>query len=307
MKTLTLILILSLHATNLWPHLSAASRNHLVSLVSDSSSAARTASSSSLSPAQISPLPIRISTAALNVPAASAIAVDSATATVLYAKNVGARRPIASVTKMITVLTILSDHSLNETITVPSLPIYPSDAEIMGLTPGDTFRLGDLVKAALIPSDNDAADTLAIATAGSIPKFAAKMNAKMALWGITDTRFVSASGLQDTGNYASAAALAKIASLAIQNPDIARIVATSSAAITSGQGRVYNLRSTNDLLASGDFYGIKTGYTEAAGECFVGLTRINGHQVITVVLGADDRFGATITLTNWIGQTWQWL
>ncbi len=305
MKTLVLILILGLHATSLWPHVSTSTRSRLVSVASSTPNTVE--ANPVATPTQIVSPPIRVSTTSLDLQATSAIAIDPATATVLYAKNIGARRPIASVTKMITALVVLSEHNPKETITVPTLPAYPIEAETMGLTPGDSFHLGDLIEAALIPSYNDAADTLAITTAGSIPKFAAKMNAKMAQWGITDTHFASASGLQDTGNYASAAALAKIASLAIQNPDIARVVSYASATITSRQGRVYNLATTNNLLASGDFYGIKTGYTQAAGECFVGLTRINGHQVITVVLDAGDRFGATTTLTNWIGHTWQWL
>ena len=252
-------------------------------------------------------LPIRTTTTSPSLNAAAVIAIDRDTSTVLYAKSSEARRPIASLTKLITALVILSRHTPDERLTIPTLPDYPQAAETMGLVPGDTFALGDVLEAALVPSANDAADALAIADAGSLPKFAARMNLKMAEWGIADARFVSASGLQDDGNYASAAALAKVAGLALHNPTIAAIVQRSSISIMSDQGRTYNLKSTNDLLASGRFYGIKTGYTFAAGECFVGLTRINGHEVITVVLGSDNRFGTTTTLTNWIGRSWQWL
>jgi D-alanyl-D-alanine carboxypeptidase (penicillin-binding protein 5/6) len=253
------------------------------------------------------PPPIRLSTAPLDLNASSAVAIDTQTATVLYSKNADAHRPLASITKLITALVILSRHSVDETITIPKLPVYPQEAETLGFIAGDTFRMGDLLEAALVPSANDAADALAIWDAGSVTKFAAKMNAKMNEWGITDTRFTGASGLEDSGNYASAAALGKIAALAIQNPNLSRLVSRPQGQITSGQGRIYAFDTTNDLLASGQFYGIKTGYTQAAGECFVGLTRVNGHQVITVVLGSNNRFGATTTLTNWIGRTWQWL
>ncbi|MGK3765494.1 D-alanyl-D-alanine carboxypeptidase, partial [Enterococcus faecium] len=80
-------------------------------------------------------------------------------------------------------------------------------AEVMGLREGDRYTVGDLLKAALIPSYNDAADALALSDSGSITKFAAQMNLKMNEWGITGTRFVSASGLSDAGNYATALAL----------------------------------------------------------------------------------------------------
>jgi D-alanyl-D-alanine carboxypeptidase (penicillin-binding protein 5/6) len=133
------------------------------------------------------------------------------------------------------------------------------------------------------------------------------MNAKTAEWGITDTHFTNPTGLQDAGNYASAEALTKIAGLSLASPLTRQTIRQSSATITSGGGRVIPLQTTNKLLDSGKYYGIKTGYTPAAGECFVGLTRIQGHEVITVVLGAGDRFGTTQTLTNWIGRNWQWL
>jgi len=129
----------------------------------------------------------------------------------------------------------------------------------------------------------------------------------MQQWGITGVHFSNPSGLQDANNFATATALAKIAQLALISPFIRTAVAQSQTNITSQSGRTLTLPSTNDLLASGQFYGIKTGYTPAAGECFVGLARIDGHEVITVVLDAGDRFAATTTITNWIGHNWQWL
>lgn len=312
MKTFALLLVLTLQTTGLWPHLSAPTRAQITSRATDivappaNSAALPTVSSRNPAPTPITALPVPVGTSSLTLDAASAIAIDRSTATVLYAKNVGSRRPIASVTKMITALVILSRHKPTEVVTIPTLPTYPVEAETLGFVPGDTFTVGQVLDAALLPSDNDAADALAIWDSGSITKFAARMNAKMNEWGIGDARFVSASGLQDDGNYASAAALGKIAGLALASPTLAATVNQPTATITSGQGRTYNLKTTNDLLASGQFYGIKTGYTLAAGECFVGLARINGHDVITVVLGANDRFGATTSLTNWIGRTWQW-
>jgi D-alanyl-D-alanine carboxypeptidase (penicillin-binding protein 5/6) len=305
LKTLALALILVLHATGLWPHISAANRAQIASRASAVAPQSDPAILPSPAPSFV--LPVRLSTTPLTLDAASAIAIDRSTATILYAKNVGDHRPIASVTKLITALVILSRHSPDERITIPTLPTYPQEAETIGLVPGDTFKLSDVLEAALVPSANDAADALAISDAGSVKAFAERMNAKMAQWGIADTHFTGASGLEDAGNYTSAAALAKIASLALASPTLAGIVKYSAISITSDQGHAYNLKSTNDLLASGQFYGIKTGYTLLAGECFVGLTRVNGHEVITVVLGSTNRFGTTTTLTNWIGRTWQWL
>lgn len=168
------------------------------------------------------------------------------------------------------------------------------------------MTVGDLVKASLIASDNDAADTLAIDDAGSLKAFITKMNAKLEQWGISDAHFNSAEGLTDTNNYSSAVALAKIAKLALTNPTIASDVKLSTATISDSTGKSFALTTTDELLASGQFYGIKTGYTDAAGQCFVGLAHVNGHDVITVVLHSNDRFGDTMRLLNWIQGAWQW-
>ncbi len=311
MKTLALLVVLALHSTGLWSHLASDTRAHLSARATGVTAVANAATNPNVittnAPLEPSALPIQASTEPLALNATAAIAIDRSTATVLYSKNASAKLPIASVTKIVTALVILSRHSPGDTVTIPTLPDYPTAAETAGLFPGDNFRLSSLLEAMLVPSANDAADALAIWDAGSVTKFAARMNAKMSEWGIVGARFSNASGLQDEGNYASASALAKIAGLLLANRDLATIVTHTSISLTSGQGRTYNLKTTNDLLASGTFYGIKTGYTPAAGECFVGLTRTGGHDVITVVLGAGDRFGATTTLTNWISRTWQWL
>lgn len=306
MKTLALTLILGLHATGLWSQVAPATQAKLISRAADTVPAVATPPAALATPATAA-LPVRLATDPLTLNTAAAIAIDRDTATVLYAKDSTARRPIASITKLITSLVILSRHDPSETVTIPKLPDYPVEAETMGLVPGDTFRLSELLEAALVPSANDAADAMAIWDSGSVAKFTTVVNASLAEWGIADTHFASASGLEDDGNYASAAALAKIAALALHSPDIAKIVNFQSITLVSGQNRTYKLTTTNQLLASGRFYGIKTGYTLAAGECFVGLTRINGHDVITVVLGADNRFGATSQLTNWISRQWEWL
>lgn len=306
MKSLAMLIILALHGTGLWSHLPEPKRAEVVARATGTV-AARDATSRYLPQYRYGPLPIRSSNQPLALSATSAIAMDRSTATVLYSKNVSARLPIASITKLVTSLVVMSSHNPDDLVTISKLPDYPKEAETLGLVAGDQFPLRNLLEAALVPSANDAADALAIYDAGSVTKFAAKMNAKMAEWSISDTRFSSASGLKDSDNYASAAALAKIASLALNIPSIRQTVSQANGTISSRQGRTYNFTSTNILLASGQFYGIKTGYTQAAGECFVGLTRINGHEVITVVLGSENRFGATTTLTNWIENNWKWL
>jgi D-alanyl-D-alanine carboxypeptidase (penicillin-binding protein 5/6) len=91
------------------------------------------------------------------------------------------------------------------------------------------------------------------------------------------------------------------------NPFIRTTVGYTNATIISSAGRRFDVTNTDTLLSGGNFYGIKTGYTLAAGQCFLGLTRINGHEVVTVILGSSDRFGASQALAGWIDRNWQWL
>lgn len=309
MQTITLCVVLILELTGAWGKLPTKYHTQLVASATGTTPTSHTAPAPAQAVLDLPSLPVPATSesAPLQLGAESAIAIDRATSTILYAKNQTTKRPIASVTKLVTAMVILGDHKPEEIVTIPTLPVYPSDAEIIGLVPGDKTTIGNLVAALLVPSANDAADALAIIDAGSIPKFAAKMNLKMGKWGITHTRFNNPSGLTDDGNYTTAISLAKIAALALTQPVIKQTITYTDIAFTTSQGRHYNLTTTNKLLAGGRFYGIKTGYTGAAGECFVGLTRINGHEVITVVLGSDDRFGASVALSNWIQRSWQWL
>lgn len=306
MKTVYLGLILAAYLTGLWPALSPQNHLWLANRAVDPNRVTAVASPPPQLPVA-GPWPVQTGQERLRLPAAAGMAVDVSSGTVLYTQNTNQQLPIASITKLMTSLVILSGHNLTDTITIPQLPTYLPEDEVIGLQPGEAYQLQDLIRALLVQSANDAADALAIADAGSLPKFAAKMNAKLTDWNINGARFVSASGLTDAGNYATAEALTKIGRLALTNAFIRQTIAEQADTITSGAGRVIILQTTNQLLSTGNFYGIKTGYTLAAGECFVGLTRINGHEVVTVVLGANDRFGNTQTLVNWITRNWQWL
>jgi D-alanyl-D-alanine carboxypeptidase (penicillin-binding protein 5/6) len=302
MNHAALALMLVLQTTGIWGNISTHARSEIIDATGG------TNQSSPKKPIiSTTPLPNRIGSAELDISADGAFAIDRLTSISMFEKTPNSTRPIASITKIMTVLTVLSRHKPDELVTIGELPTYNPDAETLGLQPGQTFELSDLISAALIPSANDAADAIAIYDSGSITKFTAQMNLKLRQWGIKGANFASASGLVDTNNYASPIALTKIGGLALTNPTIKKLVNEQSGSITSNDGQIYNFVTTNKLLATDQFYGIKTGYTLQAGECFVGLARINGHDVITVILGSNDRFGDTLKLTNWIGNNWQWL
>ncbi len=254
------------------------------------------------------PVPTRTGTAeAPALTAAGVLIVDAATMTPLYRKQADEERPIASITKLVTALTILDHRRPNEVVTIPKLPPYDPAAERLGLVPGQKFTVEELIQASLIPSANDAADALAIIDAGSVPAFTQKMNAKARKWGIEGARFSTPSGLVEAGNSASPQALAKFAKLALVNPTIRDTINIQTSRIDDEAGRIYPLQTTNVLLSDPRFRGIKTGYTPLAGQCFVGLAEVDGRQVITVVLGSADRFGETRALVDWVDQNYTWM
>lgn len=251
-------------------------------------------------------IPVRQSNSSLELKAPAAYAIDAATGQTLYSKDADTQRPIASVTKLVTALVILQSHKLSESVTIPRLPAYGPYDELLGLKPGEVFTVRDLLAAALINSANDAADSLAIIDSGSREIFAAKMNSYLAAWGISNAHFSNPTGLIDAGNGASPRALARIALLALKHPEIRQTAGQNGGVITDAAGQSFNLKPTNVLLSGGRFHGIKTGYTLAAGGCFVGLATVNGQEVITVVLGSPDRFGDSLKLTDWIQTNYTW-
>jgi serine-type D-Ala-D-Ala carboxypeptidase (penicillin-binding protein 5/6) len=259
-----------------------------------------------LLPHAVIPQPIRSAVGDITLGASSALAWDISTASYLYTKNADKKLPIASLTKLMTVLVILKEHQLTEVVTVANLPSYNNEDAKLGLTNGQKFALKDLLAAALIPSANDAADALALWDSGTIPAFSAKMNRLAAEWGISDVRFTNPSGLSDEGNYATAYSLAKIGKLALTNPTVKQLVGTGQMTINDSDGKSYALVSTDQLLVDPRVSGIKTGFTAVAGQCFMSLSTINGHQVITVVLASPDRFGETLSLINWIEKSYTW-
>ncbi|HEX7259638.1 MAG TPA: serine hydrolase, partial [Candidatus Saccharimonadia bacterium] len=233
---------------------------------------------------QASTIPIKVVTVPLQLTASSAYAIDLDSNQTLYSSRSEVERPIASITKIVTALVILESHNPSEIITIPTLPAYSLGDELSGFQPGMQLSINDMLTALLVQSGNDAADALAIIDSGSREAFANKMNRFVDRWSITGAHFSNPSGLVETGNGASAEALAKIGSLALRNPTVTRLIKMPNATITAKDGRALRVTTTNQLLLSGRFSGIKTGYTLVAGQCFIGLTTIQGHQVITVIL-----------------------
>ena len=236
------------------------------------------------------------------IQARAAVMQDAATGTILWQKEGDAPLPMASVTKLMTVLVALETLSPDDVVTIPAqaLNIAPGYVR-MGLQTGQKVTVRTLLYGALLPSGNDAALALAVAAAGSEQAFVDKMNAHARAWGLTHTHFVNPHGIDAPGHESSARDLAQLARRALQNPLIAQIVATPSIQV---QG--FELHNTNQLLGQyPGAYGVKTGTTDDAGQVLIAAARRSGQgDVITVVLHSPDRYAESTALLDAYFSNW---
>ncbi len=210
---------------------------------------------------------------------------NPATGEILDAHGLHARLPIASITKLMTLIVALGTLKPDQIVRVDPRAAAVGQESIY-LTPGQEISVDDLVKAALIQSANDAADALALAVAPSLPAFAALMNAKARELGLADSHFVRPDGLDARGEYSSAWDATLLARAAMRIPLVARTVDQASATIADG--RV--LHTWNDLLGVyPGVFGVKTGHTSRAGWCQVLAAREQGATIYVTVLGSPTR------------------
>ena len=239
----------------------------------------------------------------LYVSAQAYIVVDVDTNTVLASKNENSRIYPASTTKLVTALTALNIYPLGEKVKVSEY----KNGKIMELVDGDELTVGDLVKATLIHSANDAAFNLAHKHIRGISGFVEEMNKLVKDNGLKNTNFANYDGLHQANHYSSAYDLAQIARIAIKNQTITETTKLKQAEVSGSKGIVYKLETTNELLEKvSQIKGLKTGWTPEAGGCFVSLIEIEGRRIIGVVLNSEYRFEDTQKIVNWVLENVSW-
>ncbi|OXT07603.1 D-alanyl-D-alanine carboxypeptidase [Thermoanaerobacterium thermosaccharolyticum] len=224
------------------------------------------------------------------IAAKAAIVMDQKSGRILYEKNINEKLPMASTTKIMTLLLALEYGNLNDIVTVSKRAASVGGSSIW-LSPGEKLSLIDLLYGLMLNSGNDAATAIAEHIGGSVEKFAEMMNKKAKDIGAYSTNFVTPSGL-DIGinnHYTTAYDLALITRYAFNNySKFAEIVSTKEKTIP-WSGRDYDryLRNKNKMLwqyEGGD--GVKTGFTNKAGRCLVASATRDGHRLISVVLNS---------------------
>jgi D-alanyl-D-alanine carboxypeptidase (penicillin-binding protein 5/6) len=219
------------------------------------------------------------------VEASAYLVLDARTGEVLAASHAHEHLQIASITKLMTVLLTLQHHKLGDIVAVDPRAASVGEESIF-LQAGDRLTVHDLLEGALIQSANDAADALALSIASSYSAFAQLMNAKAAQLGMTDTHFVRPDGLDEAGEYSSAADVTKLARVVMRIPFVRETVAKETSTIAGGR----TLHTWDDLLTQfPQTIGVKTGHTNEAGWCQVAAARGRGVTVYATLLGSPTR------------------
>jgi D-alanyl-D-alanine carboxypeptidase (penicillin-binding protein 5/6) len=227
--------------------------------------------------------------------ARAAIAVDAASGETLFERAADSRLPPASTTKVMTAILALESGRLEERFGVSSYAAATAPSRI-GLRPGQRMRLRHLLYAVLLKSANDAAVVVAEGLAGSQARFAQRMNARAHALGATRSRFENPHGLTEYGHLSTARDLAVLFRHGLGEPLFREILATRriEVPLDSPAPRWVALRSHNRLLDGYTYRVIgKTGYTRAAGRCFVGAAHTGEREVVVALLGARDLWGDT--------------
>jgi len=236
------------------------------------------------------------------IKARSAILLDLDTGSVLYQQDAHGRHAPASLLKVATALVALEHLGLDQVVTVPaSIDQLPWDSTRMGLRAGERLTVRELLYGLFLNSGNDAAITLAEA---AMPRatFIALMNAKAAQLGLVDTRFVNPTGLDDPGQYTSAADLARISiELITRFPDVATIAATPRLTLpATATHHAYMLYNLNQLIRTyAGATGLKTGWTGRAGGCLIATATRNGRHLLVVVMASPSIFGEAASLLDY--------
>jgi serine-type D-Ala-D-Ala carboxypeptidase (penicillin-binding protein 5/6) len=231
--------------------------------------------------------------------AASVIVVDANTGKTLYEKNADQPRPPASTEKLLTALIVSERGFLDQPVTVQPIDTM-ADPVKLNIKAGDTYQRIDLLRALLVKSPNDVARCLARDNAGSIEAFAEVMNRRARELGAVNSHFVNPNGLPVPGQYSTARDLSLIARTAYANSTIRSIVCLPQLVFRYANGRTRELENTNRLLRRLPYCnGMKTGYTEAAGQCLIASGSRPGREVIVVVLGDTSRWRDASALLSW--------
>ncbi len=239
--------------------------------------------------------------------ARAAVLYDTRSGRMLFEQHPDEQMPIASLTKLLTVLVAHDLFSPDEVVTVPSEAVKV-DGERQDLYAGEQMTVGNLIRYMLVGSSNDAAYALALHAKAQGVDFITRMNAKAAALGMEDTHVMDPAGLNDLGR-STARDVVLLMTTALRDQSLWPDTREEQITITSESGQTHEVHNTNQLLDSvPDIIAGKTGNTDGALGCLALAVRAPGKDdiLISVVLGSHQRFTDTQTLIEWVQRAYRW-
>ncbi|MDP4011717.1 MAG: serine hydrolase [Candidatus Roizmanbacteria bacterium] len=252
----------------------------------------------------IHPIPYVNSSSLPSITAQGSYIVDISSFTPIYKKNSDSHLFPASTTKIITALVAADIFQPDDVITVLNVNV---EGQKMDLVEGEHITAENLLYGMLVYSGNDAA--YALANFYGYDEFIVLMNKKAQDLGMKGSFFTNPAGFDDYKQKSTAFDLALAGRALIENPYLRKMVGTKEITISDTDYSIFHkLTNVNKLLGEiQGLGGLKTGYTENAGENLVSFYRHNGHDYLIVVMHSEDRFFDTTTLVDWIGASVQYV
>ena len=213
--------------------------------------------------------------------------MDGGSGRVLFQKDAGKKAAMASTTKIITALLVLESGRTEEIVTASERACSMPKVHL-GMQRGEQFRMSDLLYSLMLESHNDTAVAIAEHMAGSVESFADKMNQKAKELGMNNSHFVTPNGLDADNHYSTPEDMCRLAAYAVQNRDFLNLIQTKSYTFSNVRNsRTFSLYNRDAFLSYYDgALGIKTGFTNKAGYCFVGAAKRNDTVLTSCVLAS---------------------
>ncbi|KKW39506.1 MAG: Serine-type D-Ala-D-Ala carboxypeptidase [Candidatus Peribacteria bacterium GW2011_GWC2_54_8] len=212
--------------------------------------------------------------------ASGVVIMDVESGQQLYGRQQAVRRPMASITKLMTALLIVENHEMDELVII-SQDVEDVEGNIVHLPSGEQFTVGDLLSALLISSSHSMTEA----------SFVFDMNIRAKALGLKGTSFANPSGLDHPRQWSTPQDLAWLTISALRHPEIRERMGQSSKMVYSKQGTAISLSHTHAML-HGDtpISGGKTGTTDAAGQCLVSVVEQDGREYVVVLLHSLQRY-----------------
>lgn len=244
-----------------------------------------------------------------SIQAAAVLSIDLDTGKLLYRQNADSQLPMASLTKLMTIMVILQEHSLDEIVSVDkrATNVEPSK---MNLLANEQITVRELIKGMIIKSANDAALALAYFDAGDPDEFVKKMNKEAARMGLAHTHFQNPVGFDDPAQYSTAEDLGILARAVYKKPFIGQIAGITKTSVSSvDQKQTHELEATNSMIGSYlKVLGLKTGTTDEAGQCLITIVESpEGNRIMNILLNSPSRFNESKIMSQWIFDNYSWI